>query len=63
MTPKVIGRRLFTEGVPRPVYEHDRGQYIVEDGECIDGVRLVPEEDRADTLMIVRAASREPHGA
>ena len=53
MTPQVIGRRLFTDGLTRPVYEDERGQFIVEDGERIDGVWLVPEEDQADTPVIV----------
>jgi hypothetical protein len=44
---------LFTDGVPRPVYEDEGGQFIVEDGERIDGVWLVPEEDGADTPVIV----------
>jgi hypothetical protein len=38
MTPRVIGQRLFTDGLTRPVYEDERGQFIVEDGERIDGV-------------------------
>ena len=53
MTARTIGRRLFTDGVPRPVYEAERGQFIEEDGERIDGIWLVPEEDQADTLVIV----------
>ena len=54
MTPNVIGHRLFTDGVPRPVYEDERGQFIVEDGERIDGLWLVPEEDQADPPVIVQ---------
>ena len=38
---------------PGPVYEDERGQFIEEDGERVDGVWLVPEEDRADTPVIV----------
>jgi hypothetical protein len=53
-TTRLIGRRLFTDGVVRPVYQDDPGRFIVEDGERIDGVWLVPEEDRADTPLIVR---------
>jgi hypothetical protein len=48
-----IGQRLFTDGVTRPVYEDDRGQFIEEDGERVDGVWLVPEEDQADTPITV----------
>jgi hypothetical protein len=54
MTPRVIGRLLFTDGLTRPVYEDERGQSVVEDGERIDGVWLVPEDDRANTPLIVR---------
>jgi hypothetical protein len=53
MTPMVIGHRLFTDGVARPVYEDERGQFIEENGERVDGVWLVPEEDLADTPIIV----------
>jgi hypothetical protein len=53
MTPKVIGRRLFTDGVTHPVYEDERGQFIVVDGERFDGVWIVPEEYQADTPVIV----------
>jgi hypothetical protein len=40
MTQEGIGHRTFTDSVPRPVYEHERSQFIVEDGERIDGVWL-----------------------
>jgi hypothetical protein len=56
MTPKVIGHRLFTDGATRPVYEDERGQFIEEDGERVDGVWLVPEEDGADTPVVVNAS-------
>jgi hypothetical protein len=45
MSERVIGYRLSTDGLTRPVYEDERGQFIVEDGERIDGVWLVPEDD------------------
>ena len=45
MSERVSGYRLFTDGLTRPVYEDERGQFIVEDGERIDGVWLVPEDD------------------
>jgi hypothetical protein len=40
---------LFTDGRTRPVYEDGRGQFSEENGERIDGVWLVPEEDQADS--------------
>jgi hypothetical protein len=58
MTPKVVGHQLFADGVPRPVYEDERGQFIEDDGERVDGVWLVPEEDLAHTLLIVGSSSR-----
>jgi hypothetical protein len=45
--------RLFTDGVTRPVYEDERGQFIVEDGERIDGTWLAPKKDGADTPVMV----------
>jgi hypothetical protein len=53
MTARTIGHRLYTDGVNRPVYEDGRGQYIVDDGERVDGVWLVPEKGGADTPVIV----------
>jgi hypothetical protein len=53
MTPRVIGHRLFTDGLTRPVYEDHRGQFIIEDGDRIDGVWLVPEDNGADMPLIV----------
>jgi hypothetical protein len=47
------GHRLFTDGATRPVYQDERGQFIEEDGERVDGVWLVPEKDGADTPVIV----------
>jgi hypothetical protein len=55
MNARTIGPRLFTDGVTRPVYEDERGQFIEENGERIDGVWLVPEEDQANTPVIVEA--------
>jgi hypothetical protein len=53
--PRVpTGHRLFTDGVTRPVYQDERGQFIEEDGERVDGVWLVPEEDGADTPVFVQ---------
>jgi hypothetical protein len=43
--------RSFSDGVTRPV-----GQFIEDDGERIDGVWLRPEEDGADTPVIVEQA-------
>jgi hypothetical protein len=53
MNVRTIGHRLFTDGVTRPVYEDERGQFLGEDGTRVDGVWLVPEEDLPDTTVIV----------
>jgi hypothetical protein len=51
----VIGHRLFVDGAVRPTYQDDRGQYVLDDGERIDGLFIVPEEDQADGPLIVNA--------
>ena len=53
MSERVIGYRLSTDGLTRPVYQDECGQFIVEDGERIGGVWLLPEDDGADTPLIV----------
>ena len=53
MNARTIGHQLFTDGATRPVYEDERGQFIVEDGERIDGVWFVRDEEQGDTPMIV----------
>jgi hypothetical protein len=55
MNGKPIGQRSFVDGVTRPVFEDERGQFIVEAGERIDGVWLIPDEDQADTPLIAKA--------
>jgi hypothetical protein len=53
MNARPIGHRWFVDGVNRPAHEGERGQFIEEDGERIDGVWPVPEEDQAATPVIV----------
>jgi hypothetical protein len=62
MTLKVIGQRSFVDGVTREVFEEERGKYVVEDGEQIDGVRLPPEDDAADMPLIVERGRRAIRG-
>jgi hypothetical protein len=47
MPDRVIGRRLFTDGAKRPVYEAADGrQYVVDDeGRRVEGVLLVPADE------------------
>jgi hypothetical protein len=52
---RIIDHRLFVDGITRPVYVDEAGQqYVLEDGQCIDGLFLVPEEDGADVPLIVQ---------
>jgi hypothetical protein len=55
MSEGVFGRRRFTDVVTRPVYEDERAQYIVEDGERIDGVWLPPATEEADVPLVLDA--------
>jgi hypothetical protein len=58
MRSRVMGQGAFVDGVTRPIFEDERGQYIKEDGERIDGVRLRPEGDGADVPLIVGAGGQ-----
>jgi hypothetical protein len=54
MNEGLIGQRRFTDGVTRPVYEDERGQYIVEDGLRIDGYGC-PLKEEADVPEVREA--------
>jgi hypothetical protein len=43
---RIVGRRLFTDGVQRPVYEDANGDRFVsdDDGQRIEGVWLLPAD-------------------
>jgi hypothetical protein len=52
---RLIGHRLFVDGITRPVYVDEAGQqYVLEDGQRIDGLFLAPDEDGADMPLIVQ---------
>ena len=52
--PKRIGSRRFTDGTDRPVFEDNGGQFVLDDGEKVYGVWLVPEnEPEADVPIVV----------
>jgi hypothetical protein len=57
---RVIGPQRLTDGVTRPVYEDERGQYTVEDGERINGVWLPPEAEEADVPLVREANLQTP---
>jgi hypothetical protein len=61
MSARVIGTRNFTDGVARPVYEDERGQYVLDDSARIDGVWLVPVEDAADVPVVRQVQTRRLH--
>jgi hypothetical protein len=43
---EVVAYTLFTDGVMRPVYEDERGQYVIDDDECkVRGVWYIPHEE------------------
>jgi hypothetical protein len=46
---RIIGRRLFTDGAERPVYEDGDGrQYVVDDdGRRVEGVCVLPADEAA----------------
>ena len=46
MICRIIGYREFVDGTRRPIYLDAHGQYVLtDDGERVDGVYLVPEEE------------------
>jgi hypothetical protein len=53
MSDPVIGHRRFVDGTNRPIYLDERGQYVLDDGEPIYGIWLLPEEDACDLPLIV----------
>jgi hypothetical protein len=45
MRRRTIGERLFVDGITRPVYEDDRGQYVLDDDrQRVDGVWFLADE-------------------
>ena len=59
MPPKAppIGHRWFTDGVNRPVFaDSDGHQFVLDhDGQPLDGVWLVPEENDLTAPIVVSA--------
>jgi hypothetical protein len=54
MTERVIGRRRFTDGEVRIVFEDAAGQCVLDDdGDLVRGVWIVPSEQEADTPLLV----------
>jgi hypothetical protein len=55
MAAQIDGWREFTDGVGRPVYRDDRGQFVLDDGEPVYGQWLPHENDLADEPVVVPA--------
>jgi hypothetical protein len=59
MSERVIGYRLFVDGVTRPVFKDQDGQYVIGDyGEIVYGDWLVSSEQEADTPVVVSGRRR-----
>ena len=56
MSEHVIGRARFVDGTTRPVYLDGERQYVIDEGERVYGLFIVPEEDRCDAPVIVNGA-------
>lgn len=49
MDDTIIGRRLFTDGVPREVYLDEGGQYVLDDAnEKVYGVWILTDDELED---------------
>jgi len=55
MNDKAIGHQIFTDGITRPVYNDDRGQFVLVDGMPVYGVWLPIKDDTADSPVFVHA--------
>jgi hypothetical protein len=53
MSERVIGGASFVGGTTRPVYLDGERQYVIDEGEGVYGLFLVPEKDRCDAPVIV----------
>ena len=56
MSERVIGTARFVDGTTRPVFADGERQYVIDEGERVYGLFIVPEEDRCDAPMIVDKA-------
>ncbi|MBI3410369.1 MAG: hypothetical protein HY040_18675 [Planctomycetes bacterium] len=59
-TDPIIGERLFTDGVTRPVYWDSRGQYVIDgNGQKVYGVWIFPAEE-PETPLVIREQPGKP---
>jgi hypothetical protein len=59
MSDQAIGQRRFVDGTDQSVYLDEWGQYVLDDGERVYGVWLLPEEDACDLPLIVDHSAAE----
>jgi hypothetical protein len=57
MNERVIGQARFVDSTTRPVYLDGERQYVIDEGERIYGLFILPEEDRCDAPVIVDEAN------
>jgi hypothetical protein len=56
---QIIGHVLFVDGAYRPIFQPDGRQYVLDDeGERLDGVWMIPEEECLSPDVVVDA---NPH--
>ena len=53
MSKRVIGHARFVDGTMRPVYPDGERQYVIDEGERVYGLFLIPDDDRCDGPVIV----------
>src|SRR5262249_2889956 len=58
MEAGTIAEIQLTDGTVRPVFEDGRGQYVLDDGEPVYGVWVIPQE-HCDAPVIVEAVDRK----
>ena len=52
MSEHVIGRARFVDGTTQPIYLDRERQYVLDEGERVYGLFILPEEDRCDAPVI-----------
>ena len=58
MSEQVIGRARFVDGTTRPVYLDGDRQYVIDEGERVYGLFILPEEDWGNVPVIVPGGSQ-----
>ncbi len=53
MNERIIGQARFVDGTTRPVFADGERQYVIDEGQRVYGLFVLPEEDRCDVPVIV----------